>query len=498
MAWGFGWAVSSGNMAHGFAGLGEEVVVFGAAFFGSGFGSVGAFGEFVHGDEVEHFQEEAALFAGGFACGVEDGGPVAEGVEGAFEADAGEWLVVLQGGGLHDVADDIVGDEVHVEFACDHVGGAAAEDFHAEEGFEFAEVQLDGPALVVEFAEGFEGVELGVEEGGGDEAACGAETFGGELDFHDSDGEGVGEGGELFFAEACGWGGGFGPGLELVVGAEFFAFGDVELAPLVESYDAVDAAILEFRDGVIGAKASIGEEDVVFFQEVPQAAEEEAFVDVGAVFGPLEEGAAGEGEEADEAQEGEAAAGFLGGGLGVLLLVEGSVWHGDGCAVDDFDVAAFPEGVAGGVAFASLGDVVGDGGEGFFGKFGAGIAVGDGLWGGVGVGFGGGVPGLDAADDFAAGGSGGEDLGEEGPEDNRQAVNALAAVGALGGGGEKFVGNGIGADGFEVAQGVGEFEFFEGFGLFGFGAATEEQGPEGGEKGSGVFHVKRKRIHTHA
>jgi hypothetical protein len=34
--------------------------------------------------------------------------------------------------------------------------------------------------------------------------------------------------------------------------------------------------------------------------------------------------------------------------------------------------------------------------------------------------------------------------------------------------------------------------------LFGFGAPTEEQGPEGGEKGSGVFHVKLKRIHTHA
>jgi hypothetical protein len=91
---------------------------------------------------------------------------VAEGVEGAFKADAGKGLVVSQGGGLHDVTDDIVGDEVHVEFACDHVEGAAAKDFHAEEGFEFAEVQLDGPALVVEFAEGFEGVELGVEEGG--------------------------------------------------------------------------------------------------------------------------------------------------------------------------------------------------------------------------------------------------------------------------------------------------------------------------------------------
>ena len=67
LARGLGWAVSSGDMAHGFAGLGEELVIFGSAFFGSGFGSVGAVGELVGGDDVEHFQEEAALFAGGFA-----------------------------------------------------------------------------------------------------------------------------------------------------------------------------------------------------------------------------------------------------------------------------------------------------------------------------------------------------------------------------------------------------------------------------------------------
>ena len=107
-------------------------------------------------------------------------------------------------------------------------------------------MQLDGPALVVEFAKGFEGVELGIEEGGGDEAALGAEAFGGELDFDDPDGEGVGKVGELFLAEAFGWGGGFDPDLELVVGAEFFAFGGVELTALVESDDAVDAAFLEF------------------------------------------------------------------------------------------------------------------------------------------------------------------------------------------------------------------------------------------------------------
>ena len=85
-------------MAHGFSGFCEELVIFGSAFFGAGFGSTGAFGDGVCGDEVEHVQKQAALFAGGFASSVEHGGPVAGSVERAFEADAGKWLVISQGG----------------------------------------------------------------------------------------------------------------------------------------------------------------------------------------------------------------------------------------------------------------------------------------------------------------------------------------------------------------------------------------------------------------
>ena len=79
--WVFGGAVSSWDVAHGFARFCEEVVIFGSAFFGAGFGSVGAFGDGVCGDEVEHVQKQAALFAGGFAGSVEHGGPVADSVD---------------------------------------------------------------------------------------------------------------------------------------------------------------------------------------------------------------------------------------------------------------------------------------------------------------------------------------------------------------------------------------------------------------------------------
>ena len=44
----------------------------------------------------------------------------------------------------------------------------------------------------------------------------------------------------------------------------------------------------------------------------------------------------------------------------------------------------------------------------------------------------------------------------------------------------------------EVLEDGGEgFKFFEGFGLFRFGTATEKQGAEGGKKRSGVSHEKR-------
>ena len=43
--WIFGGAVSSWDVAHGFARFCEKVVIFGPAFLGAGFGSLWAFGD---------------------------------------------------------------------------------------------------------------------------------------------------------------------------------------------------------------------------------------------------------------------------------------------------------------------------------------------------------------------------------------------------------------------------------------------------------------------
>lgn len=189
---------------------------------------------------------------------------------------------------MHDVANDIVSDRVHEEFAGDHVGRAATKDFHAEEGFEFAEMQLDAPTLKVEFAEGCYWVDDGIEKGGDDEAVCRAEAVGCKMDFNDAKGEGFGYLCKFLLGDPFGDLSGLFPDLQAIVEAKFFAFGHVGFAGLIESNDAVDAAFFEFRESVERAEASIAKQDVIFFEKSPYLAKKKSFVDMDAAFGEVE------------------------------------------------------------------------------------------------------------------------------------------------------------------------------------------------------------------
>ena len=75
--WFFGGVISSWEVACGFPGFCEELVVFGSTFFGAGFGSVWAFGDGIGSNDVEHIQQQAVLLAGACAGSIEDGCPVA-------------------------------------------------------------------------------------------------------------------------------------------------------------------------------------------------------------------------------------------------------------------------------------------------------------------------------------------------------------------------------------------------------------------------------------
>jgi hypothetical protein len=113
--------------------------------------------------------------------------------------------------------------------------------------------------------EGFGWVGFRVKEGSDEEAALASEAFGGTLDFHNADLGFVRDFFKFLFSEAVGWFEGFGPSLETVVGGEFFAFGSIAVAALMEADDTVDALFFQSGEGVVGAKAPVGEKNGLFF-----------------------------------------------------------------------------------------------------------------------------------------------------------------------------------------------------------------------------------------
>ena len=116
--------------------MGHEGEVFWAAFSHLGFGPVGAPGDEVAGDEFEHLVVEFCPCPG--AGGVDGGGKVSHGVEGAFVADAVEGHVVPVGALLHDAPGEVVGDGVHAEFLLYHRRAFAAQDVGSDADFDFA------------------------------------------------------------------------------------------------------------------------------------------------------------------------------------------------------------------------------------------------------------------------------------------------------------------------------------------------------------------------
>ena len=69
-----------GEIAHFRAGFSEELVIFWSSFFGSGFGSAGAFLEKIRGNESEHFVDETLLLSRGAGRGMNDISEVARGI----------------------------------------------------------------------------------------------------------------------------------------------------------------------------------------------------------------------------------------------------------------------------------------------------------------------------------------------------------------------------------------------------------------------------------
>ena len=170
----------------------EEMIVFGSSFDGARFGSVGAIREDIAGEGVEQSAIEATTEGGVGGDEGQMGSPLAQGVTGSFEAEAAELGAVEEGRFEHEGADQVVGNEVHVQLAANHVGTETAQHVQVQDGFDVAEAEFDLPAAAIEFGEGVGRKALGIEQRGGEEEDAGSEAGDGDADFQHADGKGIG------------------------------------------------------------------------------------------------------------------------------------------------------------------------------------------------------------------------------------------------------------------------------------------------------------------
>jgi hypothetical protein len=77
-------------------------------------------------------------------------GELAHGIKASFEGKAVEIGIVSQSGFLHDAPNQVIGHEVHSQFAFDHVRGQASQHVHVQEDFDLAKMEFDPPAAEVE------------------------------------------------------------------------------------------------------------------------------------------------------------------------------------------------------------------------------------------------------------------------------------------------------------------------------------------------------------
>ena len=321
------------------SGVSEKLIGFRSSFLGAGFQSTGSFRDEVSGDGGQHSVDEFGLFAGTLGAGVDGLGPVAQGVEAALEADAFQRDVVKVGRLLHEYAHEVVGDQMDLELLLDHRRALAAQDIDFQRGLDLGEVEFDVPALGVEFADGVGGVKHGIGERGGNEDGAGAKALGGDHRADQAHGQLLGQMRELILAPHFGALLGFGPNHEPISDPHTATETQVAFAQLVQSHHCIDAAVMQSGHRPVGAKGTIGEDDIALFQLGPKLAEELAIMGVMVAGGVFQQRAAGQGKESCHLQHREPTTRFLSVGLRPHRLVLRRVGHGDAGAVDDLHLA---------------------------------------------------------------------------------------------------------------------------------------------------------------
>src|ERR1700747_1168290 len=65
-----------------------------------------------------------------------------EAVEATFEGEASERYLINQGGALHQCPDEVISHQVHEQFLTHHGWRQTAQDVHAEQNLDLAEMQI--------------------------------------------------------------------------------------------------------------------------------------------------------------------------------------------------------------------------------------------------------------------------------------------------------------------------------------------------------------------
>ena len=147
-----------------------------------------------------------------------------------------------QGGVLHERADEVVSDNVEQELLLDHGWGKTAQHIKREDDFDFAEVQLDAPALEVESGKGGSGISERIAERGNQDEGATAAAFDLQVHADLAQGQSVGQGRKFFRVDGVGALRGFFPREKDVVVTETFAFAEIDLAGMVEAHHRIDSA----------------------------------------------------------------------------------------------------------------------------------------------------------------------------------------------------------------------------------------------------------------
>lgn len=296
--------------------------------------------------------------------------------------------------------------------------------------------------------------------------------------------EGGGQRVVVLLAPGFGTLGGFAPEHQAVVLAQWAALAKVGPPALMQAHHGIHRALTQGVKIDKRAEAAIGQEQIARFQQRPKQSGEHGLALPPASMHAMEQRTALQAEKTHQLEQGKAAARLLVFGLGPAFLIGRSVGHGNGGAIDQAHAASPPERSLRSIALHLIGqmrtDLIQGGGlePGARLAAGAGLESGQRLLGKLKL-----KPADDPAQGVATGRAALEHLGEEGPESNSRAEEALPAVRARGIGREQSLGNEIAEGGLKLAQGAGALLAAVQEGVNG-GAArpAKEQGAESGEE----------------